>query len=368
MNKKDYYELLGVKREATEAEIKSAFRKLARQYHPDVNKDPEAETKFKEYQEAYAVLGDQEKRKQYDQFGHSAFEGGFGGATDFDFSDIFSDLFGGSFGFGDAFGFGGQRKGRNRPYKGQDIIINMNITFLEAAYGAKKTINLDVDAECNKCQGQGGTKNKTCPQCHGSGTVTAEQRTFLGTYLTKTTCSRCQGSGNIYETVCSHCQGRGTVKEKQELEVTIPAGIDTGIQLRIAGKGGAGGNKGPNGDLYIEFTVEAHPLFIRKGNDIYLELPLTITDAILGCKKDIETLAGSVVLSIPAGTQNDSKFLLKGKGIVSLTAKRKGNMYVIAKVIIPDKLNRKQKDLIKSLANTDLEQHESFKNYKQKRR
>lgn len=365
MSKKDYYELLGVSKDASEAEIKSAFRKLARKYHPDVSKEANAEEKFKEYQEAYAVLSDQEKRQKYDQFGHDAFTGGFDGAgggfdfSGFDFGDVFSDLFGG------GFGFGGKSK---RPYKGRDLVMTMNISFLEAAHGVEKTIKLDVDEPCKKCNGVGGLNSKTCPQCHGSGTITAEQRTILGTYLTKTTCSKCDGTGSTYAQVCPECQGAGHIKAKKEIVVAIPAGIDTGNQIRIAEKGGPGANRGPNGDLYIEFQVGKHPLFTREGSDLFLDLPLTITEAILGCKKEIITLTGKVILTIPAGTQNGNKFLLKGKGIESISSKRAGDLFVIAKVIIPDKLNRKQKALVKELADTTLDDNPIFKQFNQKNR
>ncbi|MDD2490077.1 MAG: molecular chaperone DnaJ [Bacilli bacterium] len=362
MNKKDYYELLGVKKDATDAEIKSAFRKLARQYHPDVNKDPNAAEKFKEYQEAYAVLSDKEKRNQYDQYGHAAFEGGFGGTSGFDFSgfdfgDIFSDL------FGTSFGFGGQRSSGKRPRKGKDFIMGMDISFKDAVFGIEKTINIDVEEECEQCNGHGGIEEKTCSKCHGSRTVTSEQRTILGSYLTKSTCQNCEGTGYTYEKLCPKCNGRGHIKTNKDIVVSIPAGINTGNQLRIAGKGGPGSNGGPNGDLYIEFKVQNHPLYEREGDDIYLEYPITITDAILGCKKEVKTLDGEIILTIPAGTQSGSKFLLKGKGVINISTKKKGNMYVIAKVVIPDKLDRKQKDLIKELDKTNLEQHNIFKKY-----
>lgn len=366
MAKRDYYEVLGISKSASEAEIKSAFRKLAKEYHPDVSKDPNAGEKFKEAQEAYAVLSDAEKRKQYDQFGHSAFQGGFsnaGGAGGFDFSgfdfgDVFSDLFGSSFGFGS-----GGAAHQTRAQKGEDILLRMNISFEEAVYGTEKTITLDVTEDCKECHGHGGFGEKKCEKCHGSGTVTSEQRTFFGTYLTKTACPSCDGKGYTYDKACNACKSKGKIKTKKEIAVNIPAGVDTGNQLRLSGKGGMGFNGGPNGDAYIEFTVTEHPVFEREEDDIYLALPITITDAILGCKKDIQTLYGPVVLTIPAGTQSGNKFVLKGKGIANVSSRRKGDMYVIANVIIPEKLDRKQKELINELSKTGLEDNDIFNKF-----
>lgn len=369
--KKDYYESLGVSKSATEAEIKSAFRKLAKQYHPDVNKDKGADEKFKELQEAYAVLSDPEKRKQYDQFGHAAFQqgqgfgGGFGGSGGFDFSgfdfgDIFSDLFGSS--FGSSFGFDGGSS--NRPRKGNDSVLEMHLTFEEAVFGTEKTIKVQTTEKCHECHGKGGHEETKCDRCHGSGMVNAEQRTILGTYMTRTTCPKCGGSGHTYKKECSTCHGKKIEKKQKEIVVTIPAGIDTGNQLRLAGKGDAGLNGGPNGDIYIQFEVEKHPIFERKGDDIYLDLPVSITDAILGTKKEISTLYGKVMLTIPEGTQCNAKFVLKGKGIPNVSSKHKGDMYVIAKVIIPDKLDRKQKELVQELAKTNVENDSIFKKFK----
>lgn len=358
MNKKDYYEVLGLNKNATEDEIKSAFRKLAKQYHPDVCKEPDAEKKFKEIQEAYAVLSDPARRKQYDQMGHEAFSqassagGGPGGFdfSGFDFGDIFSDIFGSSFGFD----FGGGRT-QNRRQKGEDTVISMDITFDEAVYGCEKSITIDAYDKCTDCDGIGGHGKKTCSNCNGSGTVTAEQRTILGSFMTRTTCPYCNGKGYTFERTCSTCKGKGIVKERKNLRITIPAGINTGNHLRVSGKGNPGGNGGPNGDLYIEFVVSNHSLFQRDEDDIYLELPITITDAILGCKKDIPTLYGNVMLSIPSGSQNGDKHRLKGKGVENVSNGRKGDMYVILNVVIPNKLDRKQKELINDLSDTNLE-------------
>lgn len=368
-NKRDYYEVLGVDKNATEADIKSAFRKLAKKYHPDVSKEENAAEKFKEAQEAYAVLSDPEKRKQYDQFGHSAFNnnggaGGFSGFEGFDFgnmSDIFDDLFGGM-------GFSGSSRSRSRktnsPKKGNDILYRMTIDFEEAVYGTKKDVKIDVEENCSKCDGAGGFDSKTCQECHGSGTVTQEQRTIFGSFLSKTTCPYCHGSGTTFEKTCDECHGRGKVTNRKTITITVPAGIDTENRLRVSGKGGAGSNGGPNGDLYIEFTVRDHDFYHREDDDIYIELPLTITEAILGAKKDIPTLYGKVELTIPAGTQNGEKMRLRGKGVENVNTKRKGDMYVITKVIIPEKLTRDQKKLFEELSMTDLENNKYFKSYK----
>ena len=366
MNKRDYYEVLGVSKDASEAEIKSAFRKLAKKYHPDVNKEPDAAEKFKEAQEAYAVLSDEAKRRQYDQYGHAAFDNMNGGAgfdfSDFDFGDIFEGLFGSGFG---NFGFGGSRRGsQNRARKGADKLIRMNLSFDEAVFGTKKTIKIDINDNCDECNGKGGKGEKKCSTCHGTGSVTTEQRTILGAFMTKSACPHCGGKGYIYESTCSKCRGKGNIKRNVEIDVKIPAGVDTGNQLRLAGKGDAGSNGGPNGDLYIEFQVKNHPLFVRDDNDIYLELPITITDAVLGCKKDIPTLYGNVKLVIPAGSQSGDKHRIKGKGVEDIHRGSKGNMYVVIKVVIPTKLDRNQKKLFEQLSETNLETSE-FKKIKE---
>ena len=355
--KKDYYEILGVSKTATQDEIKSAFRKLAKKYHPDVSKEENAAEKFKECQEAYAVLSDENKRKQYDQYGHAAFQNNGSTGYDFsgfDFSDIFSDLFGSSFGFN----FGGNsNRGKSR---GRDKIMRVDLSFEEAAFGTKKTINLDTYDECDSCHGKGGFDEEVCPNCHGTGTVTAEQRTLFGSFMTKTTCPKCSGKGRTYKRSCSKCSGTGKVRVNKDIEIKIPAGVDTGNQQRVAGYGEYG--QAGNGDLYLEYRVREHELFKRDGNDIYLEVPLTITEAILGCKKDIPTLTGKVKLTIEPGSNTGDKLRLKGKGIEDVHSYRKGDMYVILKVIMPDKLSRDQKKLFEQLDKTDLETRE-FKKF-----
>ena len=365
MNKKDYYEVLGVDKNASDSDIKSAFRKLAKKYHPDVSKEENAAEKFKEAQEAYAVLSDPEKRKRYDQFGHNAFNtngGGFSGFEGFDFgnmSDIFEDLFGGM-----GFSSRGRGNSSNAPRKGSDVLYHMTIDFEEAIYGTKKDIQVDVEENCSKCHGKGGFDSKTCSECHGSGTITSEQRTMFGSFLTKTTCPYCRGKGTTYERKCTECGGNGKVNERKTITITVPAGIDNENRLRIAGKGTAGSNGGPNGDLYVEFTVRDHEFYQRDEDDIYIELPLTITEAVLGCKKEIPTLYGNVDLTIPSGTQNGDKMRLRGKGVENVNTKRKGDMYVITKIIIPEKLTREQKKLFEELSTTPLDNSKEFKNYK----
>lgn len=363
MNKKDYYEILGVSKTASQDEIKSAFRKLAKKYHPDVSKEENAAEKFKEAQEAYAVLSDENKRRQYDQFGHSAFtnnQGGFSGFDGFDFGsmdDIFGDIFRG-FGFG-----GGSSRTRSRRQDGSDLLYRMSISFEEAVHGAKRDIKVECEDECNECHGQGGFNSHTCSECKGSGTVTRQQNTLFGSFLSKTTCPNCQGTGTSFEKKCTNCRGNGKVKQTKTLTITIPKGVDTGNRLRLAGKGEAGINGGETGDLYIEFTVKEDDFYERDGNDIYITVPLTITEAVLGCKKEIPTIYGNVEMSIPEGTKNGSRLRLKGKGIDSDINGKKGDMFVIANIVIPNKLNRKQKELFKQLSETDLDNDAAFNKY-----
>lgn len=367
MNKRDYYEVLGVSKTATDAEIKSAFRKLAKKYHPDVSKEENAAEKFKEVQEAYAVLSDPDKRKKYDQFGHSAFQnngggaGGFQGFDGFDFGDmgdIFDDILGG-------FGFSSNsRRSANGPRKGNDVLYRMTISFDEAVHGCEKDIDLDIVDNCPNCHGEGGFNSKTCPECRGSGTISSEQRTMFGSFLSKTTCPECHGTGNIFEKKCPDCNGKGKIRKNKTITVTVPAGIDNGNRLRLTGKGEAGENGGRNGDLYLEFTVKDHDFYKRNEDDIYIDLPLTITEAVLGCTKEVPTIYGNVELTIPSGTQSLDKLRLRGKGIENVNTKRKGDMYAVVKVIMPEKLTKEQKSLFESLANTELDNSTVIKKYK----
>ena len=366
-DKKDYYEVLGLSKGASDEEIKRAFRKLAKQYHPDVNKDPGAEAKFKEIGEAYAVLSDPQKKASYDQFGHAAFDNGAGGAgfsgfdmNDIDLSDILGDLFGG------AFGFGGGRGKRNstRPIKGEDSLVKVSLTFEEAAFGCKKTIKLDLNEKCDKCNGKGGFGEKTCSTCNGHGRVVTQQSSLFGVFQSQTTCPDCKGSGHTFDKKCDHCHATGQVRKNKEITINVPEGIDNGMQQRISEKGSSGYNGGPNGDIYIEYTVKNHDIFEREENDVYLEVPLTIKEAILGCKKEIPTLHGNVIVDVKPGTQNLDKVKLKNKGIKDVNSSSKGDMYVVYNVVIPSKLSRKQNELIKSLDNDELDYDSTIKKFK----
>lgn len=365
--KRDYYDVLGVSKSATEQEIKSAFRKKAKEYHPDLNKDnPEAAEKFKEAQEAYSVLSDESKRKMYDQYGHAGvgggtsqgFGGGFGGfdASGFDFGDIFDSIFGG--GFGGGFENYSSASNSTRARQGSDVLMRMDIDFEEAIYGTEKQFSLDVVEECDECHGKGGFDSTKCSTCNGTGTITTKQQTILGSFVSKTTCSDCGGTGKIYKRKCSECHGRGQVKKNKKITINIPAGINTGDRLRVSGKGNPGSNGGSNGDLYIEFIVDGHEFYVRDNDDIYIEVPLTLTESILGCKKTIPTLYGNVKLNITAGTNSGDKQRIRGKGVENKYRKHKGDMYVLFKVYTPKKLSREQKSLIDKLAKTDLDTQE----------
>lgn len=371
-SKRDYYEILGVDKNATDDQIKSAFRKSAMKYHPDRqqgksdSEKKEAEEKFKECQEAYSVLSDKQKRQQYDQFGHAAFEqggmgGGFqGGFQDFDFSDIFGDIFGGGFS-----SFGGGRSRGPRPERGDDLLKGISLNFFEAAFGCEKDVKVECNETCKECSGKGGFDEETCSTCHGSGTITQEQRTMFGSFLSKTTCHNCNGTGRSFKKKCTKCHGTGQVRQNKTITIKVPSGIDDGMRLRLSGKGGAGLNGGENGDLYVEFSVSTHQFFERDKNDIYLEVPLTITEAILGTKKEIPTLNSTITLTVPAGTNTGDKQRVRGKGIENSMDKETGDMYIIYKVLTPSKLSREQKDLIEKLSKTNLssQEIEKFDNF-----
>ena len=375
MAKRDYYDVLGVDKSASEAEIKSAFRKLAKKYHPDINKEADAADKFKEVQEAYDVLGDESKRKTYDQFGHAAFDGGaaggnpsgnYGGFSGFDtsgfgFDDIdLGDILNAAFGGG----FGGRRKTSNKPQKGEDVLYRMKISFKDAVFGSKKEITLDLTDECETCNGKGGFNEKTCSKCHGSGKITREQSSLFGSFMTQTTCDECFGRGKTFERKCTDCKGTGYVTSRKTITVTIPKGVDTGTQIRIKGKGEAGINGGPNGDIFVEFIVEKDALFEREGYDIYLTLPINIADAVLGSEKDVPILDGTIKLTIPAGSQNGDKLRVKGKGVPYLNSSKVGDLYIILNVVIPTKIDKKQKKLFEELRDSELENNDIFKKFK----
>lgn len=366
---KDYYKTLGVEKNASDEDIKRAFRKLAKKYHPDVNKEEGAQEKFKEIGEAYSVLSDPNKRKQYDQFGSQAFDGsagggfgGFGGGfsgfgfEDFDLGDIFEQFMGGG-------AFSNRRGRTKRPTKGDDAIVRINLDFEEAIYGCEKEFTINIKDNCSSCGGEGGHNSKTCPTCNGRGRVREEQRTILGVFQTETTCSKCGGNGSVFETTCNTCNGKGVNLKKKTLKVRVPRGVDNGDQLRMSGKASVGANGGARGDVYIEFSIKEHPIYQRDGSDIYVKVPITITEAILGAKKEINTIQGKVKLEIEPGTQNGDKVKLRGKGIDDEKLGKKGDTYVIYNVIIPTKLDKDQKKLIKYLSETTLDKEEAFKRF-----
>lgn len=363
-SKRDYYEVLGVDKTASEAEIKSAFRKKAKEFHPDLNKDnPDAAEKFKEAQEAYSVLSDQNKKAMYDQYGHAGVHqgassaGGYGGysggfsSQDFDFGDIFDTIFGGGTGFGGFSGFGGGQQ-TTRAHRGADALMRMQISFEEAVYGTEKKFSIDVTEDCDECDGKGGFDSEKCSTCHGSGTITAQQQTILGSFMTKTTCPDCKGLGKTYKKKCKECNGTGKETKNKKITINIPSGVNTGDRQRISGKGHPGSNGGVNGDLYIEFIVEEHEYFVRDGADIYLEVPITISEAILGCKKSIPTIHGNVKVNIPAGTDSGDKQRIRGKGVEDNYRNVTGDMFIIFKVVTPKKLSREEKKLIEKLNTT----------------
>lgn len=356
-DKRDYYEVLGLQKGASDNDIKKAFRKMAMKYHPDKNPgDKVAEEKFKEINEAYAVLSDPEKKEKYDRFGHagvdpnSGFGGGAGGFGGFGgFEDIF-DMFGGAFG-----GFGGGSRGRrnNGPRKGSDLQKAVTITFEEAAFGTKKEIRLNKYVKCKTCGGSGaapGTSKKSCSKCGGTGEIRTAQRTPLGTFQSVSPCPDCNGTGEINETPCPDCGGSGKTRDNVTISVNIPAGVDNDSVIPIKGQGEPGVNGGPDGDLYIVINVEPHKIFERRGQDLWLEIPITFDQAALGDDIIVPTLEGKVSYKVPSGTQPDTIFRLKGKGIKSVRGNRKGDLYVKVNLEVPTKLNSKQKKAISAMA------------------
>ena len=344
-HKRDYYEVLGISREATEQETKSAYRKLAVRYHPDKNPgDKDAEEKFKEAAEAYSVLSDPDKRARYDQFGHSGLQGGFSGFDPATFGD-FGDILGEFFGFGDIFG----TRRRGGPERGADLRYDLKISFREAAFGLKTRIKIPRQDTCGACEGRGTARGKspvTCNACHGAGQVRYQQ----GFFSISRTCGQCNGSGRIIRDPCEICRGRGLVRKEKVLEIKIPAGVDNGARLRIQGEGEGGAHGGPSGDLYVVIFVEEHPFFQRQGNNIYCQIPIGIAQAVLGGEVIVPILEGEDKLKIPEGTQSGSVFRLPNKGIVSLGERGRGDQFVTVNVVIPTKLTKEQRQIFESLA------------------
>lgn len=371
MAKRDYYEVLGLSKGASAAEIKKAYRKLSKQYHPDINKEEGAEEKFKEITEAYEVLSDDNKKAQYDQFGHAAFgnggQGGFGGAGGFgggfqgfsggfdDLGDIFSSFFG-----------GGGRRNPNAPRQGEDLLHRMHISFEESVFGTKKTIKLRKDVECDHCHGTGAKDSSsvtTCQRCHGTGQEAVIQDTPFGRMQSQRTCSECQGRGKIIKDKCAHCFGKGYNNREVEYEVEIPAGISSGQRVRLQGKGGAGENGGPAGDLFIEVSVPEDSYFHREDDDIYTKLTLSPAQAALGTKIDVRTLTGEIELTVPAGTQHGRKFRLAGKGVKNVMGYGQGDHYIVVSIEIPKNLSTRERELYMELAklkNEKVNEDESF--------
>ncbi len=350
---KDLYEILGVVRGVSDADLKKAYRTLARKYHPDVNKDAGAEEKFKEIQKAYTILSDSQKRAQYDQFGvaddspggqgGAGFGGGFSGFGGF--SDSLEDIFDNFFGGGGRQG-GGRQGGRSR---GNDLRYDLEITLEEAAAGLSREIEIYHLATCSRCTGSGampGSSKVTCSQCKGAGQVQHVQRTMLGSFSQVTTCPTCRGTGTIIKDPCLLCQGKGVERKKKKIQIDIPAGVSQGTRLRVSGEGDAGEGGGPAGDLFVVIVVKRHKHFIREEDDIYLELDLPITKAILGAEVEVPTLTGKTMLKIPAGTQPGAKFRLKGKGVTHLRGYGAGDQFVVVKVVVPHNLSGKEKKLI----------------------
>lgn len=352
MASKDYYEVLGLQKGASDDEIKKAFRKLAIKYHPDKNQgNEEAEAKFKEINEAYQVLSDPEKKARYDQFGTADFDGsgfgagGFGGGFDFSdmggFGDIFESFFGG----------GGSSRRRNGPVKGADIEYSLNLTFEEAIFGVEKEITINRSENCEDCRGTGakaGTSPKTCPVCNGSGQVRVQRQTPLGSFVSTSTCDKCGGKGSVVETPCSTCAGRGKVRKSRKINVKIPAGVDTGNVMPLRGQGEHGSNDGPPGDLYIRINVARSSKFDRRGNDIFIDAHISMGKAALGTEITVPTVDGDVKYTVPAGTQSGTMFRLKGKGVPRVNSSGRGDQYVKVVVDIPKNLTAKQKEALEA--------------------
>lgn len=376
--KRDYYEVLGVSKTASDSEIKSAYRKLAKKYHPDMNPgDKEAEAKFKEASEAYAILSDADKRRQYDQFGHAAFDGGAGGGAGgfdfngFDMGDIFGDI------FGDFFGGGGRsRSANNGPMKGQNVRVSVHLTFEEACFGTEKEIELNIKEDCAKCHGTGakpGTQPETCSKCGGKGQVVFTQQSLFGVVRNVQACPDCHGTGKIIKDRCPDCGGSGYISRRKKISVSIPAGIDNGQSIRIRNKGEPGINGGPRGDLLVQVIVGRHPIFQRQDYDIYSTAPITFAQAALGAEVRIKTIDGDVMYTVKPGTQTDTRVRLRGKGVPTTRNKQvRGDHYVTLVVQVPTKMNAEQKELLKAFdqamdGKKEEEPETGHKSHKEKR-
>ena len=369
--KRDYYEVLGVSRGASEDEIKKAYKKMARKYHPDLNPgDKTAEEKFKEVNEAYEVLSDADKKARYDQYGHAGvdpnfgaggFGGGFDGSFDFgDLGDIFGSFFGGGFG-------GGRRTNPNAPQRGESIRMSIAISFEEAAFGCEKAVTVERYETCDTCHGNGcapGTSPEVCPDCHGTGTVQVRRQTPMGVFATTSPCGRCGGKGRIIKTPCTACRGSGLERKRRTIQAKIPAGIDDDQNIALRGQGDAGTNGGPAGDVIVHVTVKPDAVFERDGYDVYVRVPITYSQAVLGAEIEVPTVDGKVAQKIPEGTQSGTKFRLRGQGIQYLNGRGRGDQYVIVDVEIPKKLNRTQREALKafedSLKDENYEKRKSF--------
>ena len=370
-NKRDYYEVLGVQKGAGEEEIKKAYKKMARKYHPDLNPgDKDAEEKFKEVNEAYEVLSDSEKKARYDQFGFAGVDPSYGagagggayGAGGFDFGDL-GDIFGSFFGGG----FGGTRANPNAPQRGESLRTSVTISFEEAAFGCEKEISIERVEQCDTCRGTGcekGTTAEVCPDCRGTGMVQQRRQTPLGFMSTSAPCGRCGGKGRIIHQPCKACHGSGQLRRRKTLKVTIPAGIDNGQTISLRGQGNAGRNGGQAGDLLIVIAVRPHEIFRREGTSVLCEAPITFTQAVLGAELEIPTIDGKVKYSIPEGTQSGTTFRLKGKGIPGLNGRARGDQYVTVYIETPRNLNREQKEALRKFSDTlgesNYEQRKSF--------
>ena len=369
--KRDYYEVLGIQKGASEDEIKKAYKKLARKYHPDMNPgDKEAEEKFKEVNEANEVLSDPEKKARYDQFGFAGVDpnygagaggGAYGGGFDFgDLGDIFGSFFGGGFG-------GGQRRNPNAPQRGESIRASVSVSFTEAAFGCEKSVTLERSEQCPTCKGNGcapGTTPEICPDCHGTGTVQTRRQTPMGVFASNGPCRKCGGTGRLIHQPCPDCRGTGAVRKRKTIKINIPAGIDHGQTISLRGQGNASKNGGPAGDLLITVMVQPHELFHRDGVDVFCEAPITFAQAVLGAELEIPTIDGKVKYSIPEGTQTGTVFRLKGKGIPVLNGRGRGDQYVTVTIETPRNLNKEQKEALRrfseTLGESNYEKRKSF--------